>query len=147
MNGFEVAEAVATLIDGAGLSMDPNAEARIAPIVKAEDLPDDEIVRTHVLLLERTTERPAKRRRWRVFRIAVVLYRRVAADTTKFKEFLDLCDEVDDLLATTAIAGVQRRETFTNDAPPYVLEHARDNGIATSVLDVTYELTLEDTPT
>ena len=97
MNGFAVAEAVATLINGAGLSMDANAEARLAPIVKSEDLPDTAEVLTHVLFGGKTTERPAKRMRWRVFRILVVSYRRVGSDTTKAKEFFDLCDEIDDL--------------------------------------------------
>lgn len=144
MNGFEVAEAVATLLNGAGLSMDPNADARLAPILKSEELPNSNVVATHVLFAGKTTERLAKRRRSRIFTIAVACYRRVGSDATLAKEFFDLCDEVDDLLATSEIAGVQRRDVFPDNDSPYVTEHMRDNGIATAVLEVTYELHLDD---
>lgn len=144
MNGFEVAQGVAALINGAGLVLDANAEAKLAPIVKSENLPDDPTIATHVLFGGKTTERMAKRVRARVFTIYVSCYRRVGSDLDKASEFFDLVDEIDDLLATSEISGVRRLDVFQQNDVPYVMEHMRDNGIATAVLEATYELRIND---
>lgn len=144
MTGLDVADLVAAKINGAGLVLDPNAEVRLAPIVKSEDLPDSSNVVTHVMFGGRSTERAAKGKRWRVFTIVIACYRRVGEDKTLANELFTLVDQIDDTLVREPLAGVERRDIFQDNNAPYVPEHMRDNGIALGILEATYTLTIDD---
>lgn len=144
MNGFTVAERVATAVNAGVFSLTPNATAKVDPYRLPEDFAADGTVITTVIWRGRRWEQVSKSSRVVVHTIDVALQRRISdanhqTDVTRFKALADLADAVESHLIATAIADVVRGKTFVGTTSPYIHEHARDHGIGTVVITIEYE--------
>ncbi len=144
MNGFSLAQAVATSINAATFALTPNASAKIAPQIDAKALTTSGNVLTTVLWVGQRREHQTKTNVAKVVSIDVAVQRRCVTangtvDTAKFSELADLVDAIEAHLYTAEIDGVLRRHTFVSTDAPIIYKHLADHKIATRVITIEYE--------
>lgn len=144
MNGFLLAERVATAINAGTLSLTPNATAKVDPYRNPEEFTANGAVITTVVWRGRRWDQVSKTTRVRVHTIDVAMQRRIetanhAVDPTAFKALAEFAEEVEEHLIATAVSGATRGKTFVGTDVPYIHAHARDHGIGTVVVSIEYE--------
>lgn len=144
MNGFALAESVATAIAGHSFALATNAVARADPFREAIEFDAAGSVITTVIWRNRRMENETKSSRVRVHTIDVAVQRRCktanhVVDTTKFKALIDLADAIEQFLIATEVSGVRRINTFVGTEVPYILQHLTDHEIGTVIVTIEYE--------
>lgn len=144
MNGFTVAELVATKINNGVFAINPNATAMADPNRQPEEFNAAGTVITTVMWRGRRMENESKSTKVRVHTIDVAMQRRCKTanhviDTTKFKALLDLADAVEGYLIANPITGVRRIQSFVGTEVPYILQHLTDHEIGTVIITIEYE--------